>query len=88
MIPIVSFPSSPPPLTSDMPPADPLSSPTPSSSQFDKLPPEKEPPSRSSTTSIPIHIRRSSEEDDPSAALSVAKDDASDYSLGLNDAAS
>jgi len=88
LMPIVSLLPSPPPRTSDMPPTDPLSSPTPSSSQFDKLPPEKEPPSRGSTTSIPIHIRRSSEEDDPSAALSVAKDDASDYSLGLNDAAS
>jgi len=88
LMPIVSLLPSPPPRTSDMPPTDPLSSPTPSSSQFDKLLPEKGPSSRSSTTSIPIHIRRSSEEDDPSAALSVAKDDASDYSLGLNDAAS
>jgi len=88
MIPMVSFLPSPPPLTSDMPPNDPLSSRTPSSSQFNNPPPEKEPPSRSSTTSVSIHIRRSSEEDDPSTALSVAKDDASDYSLGLNDAAS
>jgi hypothetical protein len=85
---IVSFPPSPPPFTSDMPPNDPPSSPTPSSSQLNKPPPEKEPPSRSFTSGITIRIRQSSQEYDPSTALSVAKDDASDYSLGLNDAAS
>ena len=78
MIPMVSFLPSPPPLTSDMPPTDPLSSQTPSPSQFNKPPPEKDPPSRSSTTtSIPIHIRRSSQDDDLSTALSVAEYDAS-----------
>ncbi len=87
MIPMVSFPSSPPPLPEDMPPTptDPLSSPTPSSSQSNKPPPGQEPPSCSSTTAIPIFIRRSSLDYDPDIALSVATDDGSDKSHGQKD---